>query len=369
MSRARARLSIASIPSNGSGSSDDLAGVNAEDRGTIAFLDTQDVVEMVAGDRRMSISSTDDDGKTYWANKTTKITGDELDPQDNYIGHTCRKGLKPESPNQDAWFVLKVEGSFSMYAVFDGHGQQGHDVSNFVKENLPKLLLKDARFKTDKMSSMVVDMFKKTQSLVSAADDLKMLSAQDSGTTATVVIHNHTSNRLTVSHVGDSSAVLGRFKSREKKEMEAVQLTRDHKPNLKDEWARIEKSGGRVEFDGFSNYRVFKKKEKYPGLNMSRCFGDIQGHRECGLIAEPEVSEINVMAEDHVLLVCSDGVWEFLTPIEAVNLVTEHEPSNAMEAAASLAREAWDRWIVKENGEVVDDITVVLAFLNQPPQL
>jgi len=26
---------------------------------------------------------------------------------------------------------------YSIYAVFDGHGQKGHDVSQFVKENLP----------------------------------------------------------------------------------------------------------------------------------------------------------------------------------------------------------------------------------------
>ena len=61
---------------------------------------------------------------------------------------TCcpgRKGLKPESPNQepvsarfgpqrdfdqmlscqDSWFCLKVEQYFSLYAVFDGHGSKG----------------------------------------------------------------------------------------------------------------------------------------------------------------------------------------------------------------------------------------------------
>ena len=31
----------------------------------------------------------------------------------------------------------------------------------------------------------------------------------------------------------------------------------------------------------------------------------------------------------------------------------------AMEAATELAKEAWDRWIKEEGGQVVDDITVV----------
>merc|ERR1711976_590091 len=73
------------------------------------------------------------------------------------VGYTCRKGLKPESPNQDSWMVMKVDGKFAMYGVFDGHGQKGHDVSNFVKDNLPKLIIRDQRFKTDDMPKMLED--------------------------------------------------------------------------------------------------------------------------------------------------------------------------------------------------------------------
>ena len=69
---------------------------------------------------------------------------------------------------KDSWFCLKVEQYFSLYAVFDGHGSKGlgreaaaglpcpesivrycdtllavtgHKVSQFVKDNLPKLIL------------------------------------------------------------------------------------------------------------------------------------------------------------------------------------------------------------------------------------
>ena len=45
---------------------------------------------------------------------------------------------------------------------------------------------------------------------------------------------------------------------------------------------------------------------------MSRCLGDLMGHADAGCSAEPEVSERQIEAEDHVLLVCSDGVWEFI---------------------------------------------------------
>lgn len=44
-------------------------------------------------------------------------------------------------PNQDSFLVIRVEGDVSIYGVFDGHGKKGHDVSNFVKEHLPKHLV------------------------------------------------------------------------------------------------------------------------------------------------------------------------------------------------------------------------------------
>merc|ERR1712232_830199 len=291
--------------------------------------------------------------------------GDEVDPASCGLGYTCRKGLKPESPNQDSWTVMKIEGKFSIYAVFDGHGQKGHDVSNFVKDNLPKLMLRDQRFRTADMEACLKDSFKKVQNLVTWADRMKKLSAQMSGTTCSVAIHDHEENKLTVAHVADSTIVLGKFKTTQGGDVEAITLTRDHKLDLKDERARIEKAGGRVVFDGYANHRVYAKNGRYPGLNMSRCLGDLLGHLDAGCSCEPEVSEKQIESLDYCLLVCSDGVWEFMSHDEAVKCVSAFKPEKAMQAAETLAKEAWDRWIREEGGAVVDDITVVLAHPNK----
>jgi serine/threonine protein phosphatase PrpC len=358
----RRRLSVGEVDN---ANADPSTEITEEDRGIITSLNTESILSMVGDDgegRKMSIGSQTDQAKTSFANKSIQTAGDEVDPVQLGLGYTCRKGLKPESPNQDSWFVLKLEGNFSIYAVFDGHGQKGHDVSNFVKENLPKLIVKDSRFKTAEMPKMLQDSFKKIQHLISTADRMKKLSAQMSGTTATVCVHDHGQNKLTLAHVADSTGVLGKLKG-DKKTAEAIQLTRDHKPNLKDERQRIEKNGGRVVFDGYANHRVYAKNARYPGLNMSRCLGDLMGHQDCGISAEPEVLEHQVTPEDHVLLLCSDGVWEFITPAEAVTIVNEFPSTKAMVAAERLAKEAWDRWIREEGGAVVDDITVVLIYL------
>jgi len=62
--------------------------------------------------------------------------------------------------------------------------------------------------------------------------------------------------------------------------LEAIQLSKDHKPNNEEEKSRIERSGGKVEKYiekgiKIGPYRVWKKGETYPGLAMSRSVGDL----------------------------------------------------------------------------------------------
>ena len=57
-------------------------------------------------------------------------------------------------------------------------------------------------------------------------------------------------------------------------------LSRDHKPDLKDELTRIIHCGGRVEpyivdGEGVGPYRVWLQEENAPGLAMSRSLGDL----------------------------------------------------------------------------------------------
>jgi len=211
---------------------------------------------------------------------------------------------------------------------------------------------------------MLRDAFRTTQGLIAIADRAKRFSARLSGTTATVCVHDHAKGKLTVAHVADSTCVLGKKRGADGKAAgEAVRLTRDHKPELKDERARIEAGGGRVVFDGYANHRIYAQDAQYPGLNMSRCLGDLVAHQLCGVTFEPEVVERALDPEDSVLLLCSDGVWEFVTEAEAVEIVGGFPPEEAATGAERLARESWDRWIKEEGGAVVDDITVLCAHL------
>jgi serine/threonine protein phosphatase PrpC len=334
-----------------------------EDRGALQALSAQKLCDLLqeSDGRKFSLGSAQDSGKTSFASKQTFTDGEAEKGDLTEMGFTCRKGLKPESPNQDSWMVFEFPSVFSIYGVFDGHGQKGHDISNFVKDMLPKLIIKNAKFRTDDMRDMLKESFQKIQSLITTWDRMKKLDAKMSGTTCTICIHEHESTKITVAHVADSTCVIGK---KQGDKMIGEMLTRDHKPNLPDERARIEKAGGRVVFDGYANHRVYAKNGRYPGLNMSRCLGDLMGHQDAGCSAEPEVCIRDLTPEDQILLLCSDGVWEFINAQEAVDICGNVNGSY-QQKAETLAKEAWDRWIREEGGAVVDDITVVLVHLGK----
>jgi len=324
-----------------------------------------DLLAEAADAESCCMSSEMDGSMTSFAGKKVRTIGDTSRIGALGIGFSCRKGLKPGGPNQDSWIILSAAG-FSIYGVFDGHGENGHDISDFVKENLPKLVLKDERFWSqdeDKRKSMCIDAFEQMQNLIALQDDNRQLSGQLSSTTATIVIHDRVANKLTVAHIGPCETAL--VSRTEANKRQAIRLTTDHKPEVKEERARIEASGGRVVYDGYAHHHVYAKEGRYPGLNMSRCFGDLLGHRDCGIISEPEVSFHTITENDEFLLIVSDGVTEFMKPQEVADCI-QGSREQAMLECEKLVKKAWDSWIREEGGAVVDDITAIVAFLASP---
>eukprot|EP00913_Durusdinium_trenchii_P032673 g30582.t1 len=108
------------------------------------------------------------------------------------------------------------------------------------------------------------------------------------------------------------------------------------------------------------------KDSRFPGLNMSRSLGDTLGHAECGITCEPEITRLDIdTSSKQMLLICSDGVWEFISAQEAVEIVGMRPPELCDEAVSLLAKESWDRWIREEGAAVVDDITVGVVHIGK----
>lgn len=297
-----------------------------------------------------------------FSKKSTIWTGTDLSSLRHPLAFSCHKGLKPESPNQDAWSVVRVQDQFSVYTVCDGHGPDGHNVADLAVDSLPRLLTQYPGFKSTYSKSSLLHSFQTTQRMVAVADSNCQLNAKTSGATATVVFHSHQENSLVVAFVGDSSAVVGRAVGPELEQLEALKLTRDHKVELDDERVRVQKTGAQVVFDGF-NYRVYNKDGHGAGLNLTRSVGDLQSQFECGLTSDPELKEHKISDADRFLLICSDGVWTFIEPQQAVDIVAKFGPEKAQEAADCLAKAAWDEWFSRSGGTAADDITVLVVYL------
>jgi len=81
------------------------------------------------------------------------------------------------------------------------------------------------------------------------------------------------------------------------------------------------------------------------------------------VISVPEVISHPVQSNDVFAIWASDGVWEFLSNEEAVNIVWKHR-HDLQEGANQLVEESNKLWRKEE--EVVDDITCVIVQYNEP---
>ena len=285
----------------------------------------------------------------------------------------CSMDGSPKT-NQDS-FISAVPHPFgptALFAVFDGHGAHGHLVSRQAMAEFGKLLHVQQQRQRDVGASLSAAYLEQDRSVGAAVD------CSQSGTTAvTCLLRVDPATASIVCHTGwagDSRAVLGCV--RPDGQLAALDLTVDHKPDRPDEKARIERSGGRVEAVHDARGapagppRVWYIAQVAPGLAMTRSIGDAVGAM-VGVTAEPELSARVLQDEDALLVVASDGVWEFLTSQQVVALVsqllrgkpiTEEAAAAAAEQLCNHARKLW-----REEDLYVDDITATVIVIQQAP--
>jgi serine/threonine protein phosphatase PrpC len=271
---------------------------------------------------------------------------------------------QPKKNNQDAFIILpnvrQVKGNY-IFGVCDGHGAYGHDVSAYVKQMLPQYIGEVLTGSEDTASTdLAIE-----QCFIQVDKELRAgpVDVDLSGTTCNVIYIR--GKQLLCANCGDSRAVLARL---EGSLWKSIELSTDHKADLPDEHQRIINAGGRVEpyyddvGDPLGPYRVWLMNEDLPGLAMSRSIGDSVA-ASVGVSCRPELSHMTLERHDKFIILASDGVWEFISSQEAIELVaSEWERGNAEGCCTALVKESLRRWRREE--EVVDDITAVVVFLN-----
>ena len=286
--------------------------------------------------------------------------------------HVGFDGEEPKENNQDNYFIYKNfmnKKDYIYMSVCDGHGIEGHFVSDFMKEILPydmseNLKLCNLMTENEKEREKIHQIIKET--FILANEKLvynEEINSLFSGSTCVSVIY--TPEKLIVPNIGDSRAVLGRLVNKEKNEYKAINLSRDHKPTEKDEAQRIIENDGRIqpfteEGEFVGPERVWIKEEEVPGLAMTRSFGD-RVAATVGVMSEPEIKEFYFDEGDKFMIIASDGIWEFISSQECVDIIKDYYDKNDLKGCCEyLYQESSKRWLKEE--EVIDDTTLILVF-------
>jgi serine/threonine protein phosphatase PrpC len=146
-------------------------------------------------------------------------------------------------------------------------------------------------------------------------------------------------DRFLAANVGDTRIIIGAGKG-------FSFLTKDHKPDLPEEKARIERLGGRVLFYGAPRVEGV--------LAMSRALGDT-GLKPY-VSSEPRIVEGYLGKENDYAILACDGLWDVFLPDDTMQIVrTIIDPRAASE---EITKKAIDRGST-------DNITVVVLDLRE----
>ena len=81
------------------------------------------------------------------------------------------------------------------------------------------------------------------------------------------------------------------------------------------------------------------------------------------MIAVPEIMYVELNESDKYVVICSDGVWEFLSNSNVMDLVTPcYLATDPETACEKLVNESVRQW--KMEDDVIDDITAISLFFN-----
>ncbi|XP_076340023.1 uncharacterized protein LOC143240808 isoform X2 [Tachypleus tridentatus] len=165
-----------------------------------------------------------------------------------------------------------------------------------------------------------------------------------SGTTASVAFIRH--GKMYIGHVGDSKIVLG-CQNKDSNSWVAQPLTKDHKPESPSERERIHSVGGSVMNKAGVDRVVWKRPrighkgpvrrsthfDRIPFLAVARSLGDLWSYNyfqgKFVVSPEPDVAMVTLDPKrDRCIVLASDGLWNMMTPQDAVRIIQEAEHEN-----------------------------------------
>lgn len=301
---------------------------------------------------------------------------------------------KLKENNQDMSIILNNvvdDDDYNIYGIMDGHGSNGHLVSNFVKEKIVEYFNNKKIYKSKKLTKALSSLHlndiseKIYEKLVNnnyeiirhfyqkVNDELynTKFDIHFSGTTCILVFK--IGKKIICSNVGDSRAILVKknlLLSNNNKQnnikYEFIELSHDHKPNNQEEKERIEKLGGEVAQEYYIGeekeqgptgpFRVWCKGYDYPGIAISRSLGDKIAEL-IGVISEPDILEFDIDDNCKYILMGSDGLFDYLSNNDIMNIARPFLNKNNLDKACIEVVENASKLFKEKEGRI-DDITI-----------
>ena len=304
-----------------------------------------------------------------------------------------------EKINQDSYLILEnLFGlKFNIYGIFDGHGDNGHLISNLVSSLLNKYFSNKINYciknkneskeisgsessiskhEVNITDEMLSEIFSQNNNFIK--DTIRILDEKSnecnfdlnfSGTTCVLLFILE--NKIVCSNIGDSSCYLFYCSNEERWTHELISIL--HKPEDPNEQKRIIENGGVIHpyydedgvFEGPD--RVYVKGKTYPGLSLTRSIGDLEGEK-VGIISEPDIIVKKIDSTCKYLVMGSDGLWDMIKPYDVIRIVNpffnKGDPKGACNALLKRANKYWD----KDESER-DDITIIVVFIGTPNKI
>ncbi|XP_053976203.1 probable protein phosphatase 2C T23F11.1 isoform X1 [Hylaeus volcanicus] len=223
----------------------------------------------------------------------------------NYrVGSSCMQGWRTKMEDCHVHILsLPDDPGTAFFAVYDGHG--GAAMSQHAGKHLHEYITKRSEYRAGNIVEAIQHGFLE---LDEAMQNDEVLRDEQAGTTVTALLIKD--NVIYSANAGDSRAVASINGN-------AVSLSRDHKPTLKDERERIKAAGGWVEFNRVNGT-----------LALSRALGDFMFKRndrksaqEQIVTAFPEVRQYQITEDWEFVILACDGIWDVMTSAEVVNFV------------------------------------------------
>ncbi|KAL5572619.1 hypothetical protein UlMin_022216 [Ulmus minor] len=304
--------------------------------------------------------------------RTVKVPSVNYELKYSYLS---QRGYYPDAldkANQDSFCIHTPFGTNPddhFFGVFDGHGENGAQCSQFVKRKLCENLLRNSKFQLDAVEACHAAFLTTNSQLHADSLDDSM-----SGTTAiTVLVRGRT---IYVANSGDSRAVLAEKRGHE---IVAVDLSIDQTPFRADELERAKLCGARVltldQIEGLKNPdvqcwgteegddgdppRLWVPNGMYPGTAFTRSLGDSIAE-SIGVVATPEIVVLELTPNNPFFVLASDGVFEFLSSQTVVDMVAKYK--DPRDACAAIVAESYRLWLQYETR--TDDITIIVVHVH-----